>query len=401
MNLVMLVVGIGHQGYRVLETLIQKVLEVSSAKRVGAVSWLLVDTDPAALKRGEELVERYGLRVDGFPQVDDVLTRLATESNARRLAFVEAPTHLHYQITQRCSDRVDVLVCEKPACVTPEESAGWSKLEDEMSREGRLLRSMLTEVPSPAVRAAAGYLKQNPEWLVVDGWYPRGSNVVESWKLGREGVVAHAFEDKSVHDVSAHIVLTSPARMEVQPDVCVHAWHVWREKPEDPGERYAASVTANVVFSKDGNSVPVRLESSLVGIPKTWVDEAEALGLGRKFMSESTSAIKGCDFRSVDVRLGVLNLVSRRTGRTEHLAINFLAKGNVKPWACVSERGQWRELPLPDGETGLRCIVSRAVELAVDNSCRCDGVFLHRQGEEMVNQFVIDTGAAIRRRYGR
>jgi hypothetical protein len=105
-------------------------------------------------------------------------------------------------------------------------------------------------------------------------------------------------------------------------------------------------------------------------------------------------------FRSEDMRLGILDLASRRTGARKRLAINFLGKGGLKPWVCVSDdEGGWSEVVLPEGDSALDRIVSGALELALGGSC--EETFLDVRGEEMVNQFVIDSTAAVENRYSR
>jgi predicted dehydrogenase len=380
--------GNGIQGGRVLGVLLPEAKRLLDSQEVEDVSWVVVEPDADARGRAAEMLRQHGISGRCFAELEPTLAALAEQPDARCMFFVAAPTELHYEITAQAAPVANVLVIEKPACVTPDEYAGWCQLHQHAAQQGRKLLTNLTEVASSAVRGLRCWRTSQTEFSVDSAIYFRGSNVGQSWDW-RRGVMAHSFEDKSVHDAAAHIAVTRPDDIRVEPDVSVHRWL----------GKWAASASVDATFTKDGESVPVLFESSVDGIPDDWVHRAESLELGRDFVSRSTTTIQGREFVSEDMRLGVLNLEPRRTGRVEQVVINFLGKGDLRPWVCVSDRVGWHDIPLPDAEGGLRRIVSGALAMALGGTC--EDTFLDFAGEAMVIRFTIDATASVEHRYGR
>jgi GNAT superfamily N-acetyltransferase len=389
MVLRILVIGVGQQGQRVLS----KSIEI--ARGFADAYWLVVDPAHHAKRVAQELLQKQGAPGRVYATLDRAIQEFsATENDVRRLAFIEAPTPDHFEITKQIAPLADVTVCEKPACLLQEEFRQWEKLQQRLVAEGKLLRTHLTEVASSVVTSARSWLESHPEFHIDSATYFRGSDVAKHWDI-RSGVKAHSFEDKSSHCVAAHLAITHPTGMQIDPDICVHEWV----------EGFVGQANATAMFQYNGSVVPVRFESSVVGVPKRWIQEANALELGKTFVANSVSTIRGQQVWSTDMRLGVLNLVHKEDGRRERLVLNFLGrKDSIQPWVCVSENGEWHDVPLPQGEPGgLGRIVSAAIELAVGRGAirpGADPAFLDIPEEAMVIEFTVSLTTSLRERYG-
>jgi hypothetical protein len=149
----------------------------------------------------------------------EALPRLAEGTcRWRRVAFVGAPTPLHFSITRHLAELADVLACEKPAVLT-HEFTGWRNSQAAMTRQEPLLRTHRTKVASPVVAAAPLRPAGQPHRLLESALYRRlfprqqGAHFCD-----RRSAVRHTpFEDKRVHDEAALMRLVRPEALQVRP----------------------------------------------------------------------------------------------------------------------------------------------------------------------------------------